>query len=121
MAGYGETDGSMMDQGGRIKPLASAASPAGDALPGWEILCRVARAMGKPGFDYRSVEKIQSEMNEYLDAQPECGQPSLYVRPNWLTAPAQHDYMGADLARWVSGLGELADFGTVEVKHVEGA
>ena len=62
MAAFSETDGSLVDQSGKVKFLSAAAAPPGEALPGWEILCRIAKAMGKPGFDFLTAAEIRAEM-----------------------------------------------------------
>lgn len=103
MAAYGEAEGTLLNQSGRAKHLSAAVAPAGDALPGWEILCRIARAMGKPGFDFTSTAEIAGEMAEVsADPVPAGGTPP------WLSAPGEHDFLGADLSEWVAGLTMLA-------------
>ena len=102
MSAFGETQGSFLNQGRQVKQLSAAVAPAGDALPGWEILCRIARAMDKPGFDFTSAAEIAIEM---------AGMPANWTRaaspPPWLDAPGEQDFMGANLSDWVSGLGML--------------
>jgi NADH dehydrogenase/NADH:ubiquinone oxidoreductase subunit G len=99
MAGFGEMEGSLFDQAGRIKPLSQVVPAAGDALPGWEILCRIARAMGQPGFDFASAAEIAREMAETPVNWTRTVNP-----PLWLAAPGEHDFLGANLSDWVSGL-----------------
>jgi predicted molibdopterin-dependent oxidoreductase YjgC len=101
MAGFGETEGSLLDQAGRIKSLSQAVQPAGDSLPGWEILCRIARAMDKPGFNFASAAEIAIEMAGAVNWTHTVNPPP------WLDAPGEYDFMGADLSDWVSGLDML--------------
>jgi len=102
MAAFGEAVGSMYDQGGALKHFAAAVKPAGNALPGWEILCRIARKMGKTGFDYASLEDITRAMA----ASPMSWQNAGRI-PDWLDAPAEHDHLGMPLADAVAGLTQL--------------
>jgi NADH dehydrogenase/NADH:ubiquinone oxidoreductase subunit G len=116
MSAYGEVEGTMTDQAGRIKRLSAAISPAGAALPGWEILCRIARAMGKPGFDYSSIEEISQEMeNSTFDQVQEVDPPA------WLYQTGEHDFLGADLSRWVAGMRMLSNERQEEGMHVHTA
>ncbi len=98
MAAYGETEGSMIDQNGREKLFRAAVLPKGEALPGWQILCRIARAMGKSGFDYSSAAQISSEIKKMADTET-CAADV----PDWLYQPGPDDYLGSDLSRWVPG------------------
>ncbi|MCE5209734.1 MAG: 2Fe-2S iron-sulfur cluster-binding protein [Chloroflexi bacterium] len=106
MAAYGETDGSIVDQSGKVKHLSAAVAPEGVALPGWQILCRIAQAMGKPGFDFTSATAIASAIAAEKAEIPVdwafANEP-----PLWLSVPGEHDFLGADLSEWVAGLGIL--------------
>jgi formate dehydrogenase major subunit len=58
-----EKDGTFMNAERRIQRVRKALAPVGQAKPDWEIVCRVARAMGKgQGFDYQSAEEIWEEV-----------------------------------------------------------
>lgn len=102
MAAFGETEGSLLDQGGRQKHFSAAVAPAGESLPGWEIICRIARAMGKPGFNFTSAAEIASEM-----ASAPAGLVRDVELPTWLKAPGEHDFLGSELSQWVAGLAAL--------------
>ncbi len=102
MAAFSETDGSLVDQSGKMKCYSAAAAPPGEALPGWKILCQIAQALGKPGFDYGCVDDIRAEMAGQAAERPEISSP-----PEWIAAPGEHDYHGAPLDKWVAGLGDL--------------
>src|SRR5512133_1414683 len=60
-AAFSEAEGSYTDAAGRTRSTQPAVSPAGDALPNWLILSRIAQAMGAPGFGYERVVDIRSE------------------------------------------------------------
>ncbi len=62
-AAFSEADGTFVNGEGRIQRVRKAVDPPGEALPDWEILCRIARKMGKSGFDFNDVAEIQKEMS----------------------------------------------------------
>jgi anaerobic selenocysteine-containing dehydrogenase len=76
--------------------------PPGEALAGWEILCRLARALGLEGFDYASADEIARELPPLPPAEDVPAE-----LPDWLAAPGEHDYLGAHLAQRVEGLRAL--------------
>lgn len=102
MAAFGEAEGSMVDQSGAIKHFSAAVMPAGDALPGWDILCKIGQAMGKLGFEFAGA----AEITRVIDTGWRDWQSSGPV-PAWLDAPEEHDYMGTPLSTWVAGLRQL--------------
>ncbi len=102
MAAFSETDGSLVDQSGKEKRYSAAAPPPGEALPGWKILCQIAQALGKPGFDYGCVDDIRAEM-----AGQAAEGLTLCSPLDWVDAPGEHDYLGAPLEGWVAGLRDL--------------
>ncbi|AFL94999.1 formate dehydrogenase subunit alpha FdhA [Thermococcus cleftensis] len=56
-----EKSGSYMNSERRIQWSHRVCQPLGDSKPDWEILTALGRALGLPGFDYRSVEEITAE------------------------------------------------------------
>lgn len=60
-AGHFEKEGTMTNSERRISHLSKAIDPPGEALPDVDILCRFAREMGFPGFDYTSYAGIFAE------------------------------------------------------------
>jgi ferredoxin-nitrate reductase len=60
-AGHFEKEGTMTNSERRISHLSKVVDPPGEALPDTEILCRFAKAMGFPGFEYRSTSEIFDE------------------------------------------------------------
>ena len=60
-AGCFEKEGTMTNSERRISHLSKAIEPPGEALPDVEILCKFAKAMGYPGFDYAATSEIFHE------------------------------------------------------------
>jgi ferredoxin-nitrate reductase len=60
-AGWTEKDGTMTNSERRISYLHKIIDPPGEALPDGEIICRLARKMGYPGFDFSDSAAIYSE------------------------------------------------------------
>lgn len=58
---FAEKDGTFTNTERRVQALGKAVEPPGNALADWEILCRVAAALGCPQ-DYQSPEKIMEEI-----------------------------------------------------------
>jgi ferredoxin-nitrate reductase len=64
-AQWSEREGTMTNSERRVCLLERAGDPPGEALPDWEIFCRVARALGhRDAFAYRSTEEIFLEYRE---------------------------------------------------------
>jgi predicted molibdopterin-dependent oxidoreductase YjgC len=61
-AAFAETDGTFISGEGRIQNVKKTVNPPGEAAPDWEILCRIARKMGKKGFEFLSIKEIQDEI-----------------------------------------------------------
>jgi ferredoxin-nitrate reductase len=60
-AGWTEKEGTMTNAERRITHLTKLRDAPGEALPDAEIICRFARAMGFPGFDFVNAEAIFRE------------------------------------------------------------
>jgi len=73
---FTETDGTLFNSEGRIQRLKKAVPPPGEALPDWEILCRIARKMGKKGFEFRSALEIHEEIACLTDAMGDFERPA---------------------------------------------
>ncbi len=64
-AQWSEREGTMTNSERRICLLERAGDPPGEALPDWQIICRVAQGLGfGAGFSYRSAEEIFNEYRE---------------------------------------------------------
>jgi NADH-quinone oxidoreductase subunit G len=48
MADWAEVDGTFTNRQGKVQRVRAAVPPAGDALPGWEIIALLADRLGKP-------------------------------------------------------------------------
>ncbi|HWK06009.1 MAG TPA: molybdopterin-dependent oxidoreductase [Puia sp.] len=60
-AGWAEKEGTMTNSERRISHLHKIIDPPGEALPDAGIICRFARKMGYPGFDYQDSGEIFAE------------------------------------------------------------
>lgn len=119
-AAFSEEEGSLIDHSGRVRELHPAVQPPAEALPTWEILCRVAQKMGVPGFDYTCAADIQAEIagalpgfqpGERVDWQAlleAAWAPRSPSQPGGSAAASPqsraHTYMGFPLTQWVAGL-----------------
>lgn len=66
-----ERDGTFMNAERRIQRIRKAIEPVGQSKPDWEIICTLAKAMGKGDFfNYNSAEEI---WNEIRTVWPGCG------------------------------------------------
>jgi predicted molibdopterin-dependent oxidoreductase YjgC len=125
-AAFSEDDGTFINGEGRIQRLKKAVNPPGQALPDWDILCRIARKMGARGFEYESAEDIRREIARVVDRfdgydyDARIAQP-LDTRQVFVTAPAkktrrrkdypyllevsnaEHTYRGFPIGDWVEG------------------
>jgi predicted molibdopterin-dependent oxidoreductase YjgC len=112
MAAFSEIDGSLVNQAGKVNFLSTVVPPPGDALPGWQILCRIAQAMDKPGFDFVEAAEIRAEMTEQV-----AGEIEMDGAPDWLVRSGAHDFLGVPLDRWVEGLRGLLPDSHEEEQH----
>ena len=62
-ATYAETEGTFTNFEGRVQKIDQAVEPLGDSLPTWEIVSKLARALGY-GYDYDNAEEIFGELAE---------------------------------------------------------
>ena len=113
MGAFGETDGSMFNQAGELRYFAGGISPAGESLPGWEIINRIARLLEMDGFEQVSADEVTLEL---VSTAPSC-QMTMQT-PEWLDAPDGHDYLGKPLADMVAGLKQLNPHPREEKQHV---
>lgn len=63
-AGWLEKDGTMTNSERRINYLNQVVKAPGEALPDYEIICRVARKMGYPGFAFRNAQEVFDEFKQ---------------------------------------------------------
>lgn len=60
-AGWLEKEGTMTNSERRISYLEKVIDGPGEVLPDYEIICRVARQMGYPGFEFRNSREVFDE------------------------------------------------------------
>ena len=63
-AGWLEKDGTMTNSERRISLLNKVLNPPGEALPDYEIICRVAQKMGYNGFNFKSAKDVFDEFKQ---------------------------------------------------------
>lgn len=140
-AAFTEVDGTFINEEGRIQQVNKAVQPPGEALPDWEILCRIAQKMGIKGFDYDNVIQIHEEIASLVDgfkfhdnfnrsARPLICKGELAVSqtrrasldkvdqeyPLLLSSSIiEHTYHGFPLSVWVDGLKDLFTEATIVV------
>ena len=65
MAVWAEVDGTFTNKMGMVQRIRSAVPPAGDSLPGWDILCHLARKLGAT-MDWDSAKTVFAEARQKL-------------------------------------------------------
>ena len=130
-AAFAEMDGTFTNGEGRLQAVNKAVDPPGWAIPGWEILTRLAQAMGKPGFDYTSPSQVRreiSQLSESLSSFKRLGRkasppeftgklkiskqkPASIGKETWLlySYPDENTYQGIPLVAWVGGMQMIFD------------
>ena len=140
-AAFTEVDGTFINGEGRIQRVRKAVDPQGEALPDWEILCRIAQKMGKTGFDFSNVYEIHEEISLMVKgfgdfdgterkAGPLICEGKLSIPhtksseikkaskkfPFLLnTSIVEHTYKGFPLSIWVEGARKLFTEGMVDI------
>ncbi len=61
-AAFSEIEGTVINGEGRMQRVKRGVLPPGQALPDWQIICRIAKKMGVAGFDFECVEEVQQEI-----------------------------------------------------------
>jgi NADH-quinone oxidoreductase subunit G len=117
-AAFTESDGTIITPDRTLRHIRKAVNPPGEAQAHWQILGRLARALGKSGFDWADAEEIRAEMMREIPALadprthvwnalvvPDMSLTSLFPTPNG------NRYHGIRLADKVKGLADLATNG----------
>ncbi len=140
-AAFTEVDGTFLNGEGRIQRIRKAVNPPGEALPDWEILCRIARRMGAKGFAFSGASKIHKEISSLirgfgdfdgtkrkpisLICEGELNIPK--IKPSatkktsrgfpflLTTSVVEHTYRGFPLSTWVEGAKKLFGEGIVGI------
>ena len=144
-AAFTEVDGTFVNGEGRVQRVRKAVDPKAQALPDWEILCRLARKMGVRGFDYRSASDIFKEIGRLIPDFKNFNQPTRKVQPLVLkghvhengTKPArtaringkepfllsactvEHVHRGMPLSTWVDGSRAIFREGVIDINPVD--
>jgi formate dehydrogenase major subunit len=75
-----EKDGTFMNAERRIQRVRKAIEPVGHSRSDWEIICAVAKAMGRTeGFDFTSAEQIWNEVRTTCEGARGMSYPRLDV------------------------------------------
>jgi NADH dehydrogenase/NADH:ubiquinone oxidoreductase subunit G len=120
-AAFTEMNGTFINHAGQVQRIHGAVPAPGDALPSWQILCRLAQKLGTAGFDYQNAEQIRAEMESMnpIDAGPEGALLKLF-QPDSIPFPLSqahdHGYMGYPLGTWVKGLQWILDESAVRTE-----
>jgi NADH dehydrogenase/NADH:ubiquinone oxidoreductase subunit G len=107
-AAFTEENGTFINHAGEMRSTQKAVPVAGNALPSWQILCRLAQKLGVAGFEYENEGQIRAEIESMnpVDAEPDGAllklfQPDATAFP--LSHTRDHGYMGFPLGTWVKG------------------
>ncbi|MFB9375829.1 molybdopterin-dependent oxidoreductase [Kineococcus gynurae] len=68
---WAEAEGVTVNSERNLTLLQQAVDPVGDALPDWQLIARVATAMGFPGFDFPDAAAVLEEITRF--ANPRTG------------------------------------------------
>jgi predicted molibdopterin-dependent oxidoreductase YjgC len=140
-----EVDGSFINGERRPQRVRRAVPPIGNALPDWQILCRLARFLGADGFAFARPEEIREEMTQVIPGFTEEGLDTRHPLPitsnatlrpegNGTTAAmpndaghpfrfhagiVEHTHRGFPLAAWVEGAKMLFTEGVLEISPAD--
>jgi predicted molibdopterin-dependent oxidoreductase YjgC len=78
-ASFAEKDGTFTNAEKKVQRINKALAPAGEALPDWEILCRIAKKLKMKGFDFNSPEEIMSEFSSVTADVPALRERFLFT------------------------------------------
>jgi NADH-quinone oxidoreductase subunit G len=67
---FAETSGTYVNLEGLWQSFAGAASPFGEARPGWKVLRVLGNELGLPGFEYQSSEEVREELRRLCPEDP---------------------------------------------------
>lgn len=138
---FTEIDGTFINGEGRIQRVRKAVNPPGEALPDWQILCRIAQKIGISGFNFSNVCEIHEELSSLVEGFEDFNSTKREATPlickEELTVPPtghskakkaskkfpfilnvsaiEHTYRGFPLSTWVEGLKKLYTEGVVSI------
>jgi NADH-quinone oxidoreductase subunit G len=67
---FAETSGTYVNMEGRWQSVPGAATPVGEARPGWKVLRVLGNLLNLPGFDYTSSDQVRDELRRHIDEAP---------------------------------------------------
>jgi NADH-quinone oxidoreductase subunit G len=67
---FAETSGTYVNMEGRWQSVAGAATPVGEARPGWKVLRVLGNLLNLPQFDYTSSDQVSEELRKQLRDAP---------------------------------------------------
>jgi len=146
-ASFAEVDGTFTNGEGHVQRIAKAVNAPGEALPDWQILCRIAQKMGARGFDFPDARAVHEDISSLVPgfggfehASPGSGLSigdGLFAVPQMKStregkadksfplilsvSVAEHVHRGFPIAQWVGGARTLFPEGIVEVNPVDAA
>ncbi len=131
-ATFTEVDGTFINGEGRIQLVRKAVNAPGGAMPDWQILCLIAKKMGKAGFDFTSVDEIDEEISRVVEGFgiPEGTDPKVLpikIESDFVSSSTEssnpntdsdfplfldisideHSYRGFPISLWAKGLKQL--------------
>lgn len=69
---FAETSGTFVNFEGRWQSFAGAATPVGEARPGWKVLRVLANLAGLAGFEYTASDQVRDELRALVgEARPD--------------------------------------------------
>jgi NADH dehydrogenase/NADH:ubiquinone oxidoreductase subunit G len=107
-AAFAEENGTFINHAGEVHRIHKAVPAPGNALPSWQILCRLAQKLGVSGFNYENEEQIQAEMESMNTVEMDADGAllklfQLEAAAFPLSCSPDHGYMGYPLGTWVKG------------------
>jgi len=60
VAPFTETSGTFVSTEGRVQNFHSCVNPLGDTRPGWKVLRVLGSLLGRPGFDFDTIEQVRA-------------------------------------------------------------
>jgi len=60
IAPFTETAGTFVNTEGRVQSFHATVNPLGEARPGWKVLRVLGSLLGRPGFDFDSIEQVRA-------------------------------------------------------------
>jgi predicted molibdopterin-dependent oxidoreductase YjgC len=120
-AAFTEEDGTFINHAGKVCSTHRAVQSPGNALPSWQVLCRIAQKLGVPGFEYENAAQVHAEMVSMNLTGVESNESILNpFQPDSAPFPSSHPddhaYMGFSLRTWVAGFQVLYPEPALEIQ-----